>query len=549
MSNKIAEARSLALQFMSANPCCIRAIPYGNGSDPQSLTICLYVDTDGKGIPKDVKHAAEELFAKFHIEFDDLQQRPLSKIVTPLPSSEKRKDLSCLSRAIEKNLDLFENRLNVTAIQASYKVTDSIEQDIPCVTVFVLGKGRVPAGETNINEIKQPNDYPFDVVEGYYQPADGSSNTSYAFYLRGGVGIGVQGVPGAGTLGGFLEDEEKKCYILSNEHVLHPSEVGNNINEIIIQQPAQLDYDTSLEKARNDLVVSKSKKLKLIGEGPEPTKSEIDLKNDEYFGPIMANYDREITEAEYKLKKIENERPRQIGKYVCGLQSNVPPGDNYPEMFVDAAIAALDEEEFKRMKTDKYAEAETNRCPLYGFKNINGIGLNCNTINIENFVEELPTQNSELSFMKIGRTSGLTNMGRIDPSGKELFVNGISSLYHVKFQYCNDCIGVRGEGEIHQNEYIQSRACARCGNELNNDNEVRSFWLRNCLVIRQKSGEAFCKKGDSGALLFGSDGRAWGLVFGVFKDLSRDMVFCLASPISATLKALEVLSRKKLKLW
>ena len=181
----------------------------------------LYVSTNGKGIPDNVKEDAKKMFVNCRIEPVDLQRRPLSEIFMPLPSSEKRKEeeISNLSRKIEENLHLFDNRLNVTAVQASYKVTNSEEQDIPCVAVYVLGKTKIPAGETDIKKIKDDNHVfdgvEFDVLEGYYQPAIIASQESYVWPLRAGYGMGVQGTDSIGTLGGFLEDENGKHYILS----------------------------------------------------------------------------------------------------------------------------------------------------------------------------------------------------------------------------------------------------------------------------------------------------------------------------------------------
>jgi hypothetical protein len=517
------------------------------------------VDTDGKGIAKDVKHAAKDVFANYHIEFDDLQRRPLSKIVTPLPSSKKQKEkeLSDLSRTIEKSLYSFENRLNVTAVHASYKVTDSIEQDIPCVTVFVLGKGRVPAGETDIKEIKQLNDYPFDVAEGYYQPAVGSSLEAYASPLEGGVGIGVQGVHGAGTLGGFLEDDEGKCYILSNEHVLHPGELGDNG---VIVQPSESDHRTMYCNASVNFEEVSRKIKKLPGaEKLGLTQEQIYQMNKESRPNLVTKMEQKIKEAKDYLVKIEGNLPRPIGNYVCGLKDNVEVdlGDSKVNIYVDAAIAKLEEGHLSDIADYKNLEDETNRCPLYGFETNKywKTGINKfpkdETVDMKNFVKEIRrTQDSELSFMKVGRTTGFTDGGRIDVLAETIFVNGIPSLTDVQFQYCNDCIqSVSADREIYWSEFILSRECARCGNELNNGDEVESFWLHNCFAIRKKCGEAFCKRGDSGALLFGNDGRACGLIFGIFKDLSRDLVFCLASPLGVTLKALEEKSGKKLKLW
>ena len=224
---------------MSKFPCCIRVIPYeSEDKDDKQLTMCLYVDTDGQGVPENVKKSANKIFSDYRIEFDDLHKRPLSKIVDQSArkteiSDEEKEQRNSLSRKIGESLYLFDHRLNVTAVCASYKVTNFKEHDILCVTVFVLGKARIPAGETDIKNIKEQygslfDHAEFDVEEGYYRPTTGPQLACYALPLQGGVGIGVQNVHGAGTIGGFLKDEQGKCYILSNEHVLHPADAGEN---------------------------------------------------------------------------------------------------------------------------------------------------------------------------------------------------------------------------------------------------------------------------------------------------------------------------------
>jgi hypothetical protein len=76
-----------------------------------------------------------------------------------------------------------------------------------------------------------------------------------------------------------------------------------------------------------------------------------------------------------------------------------------------------------------------------------------------------------------------------------------------------------------------------------------SYWALNCFVIR-KNKEPFVKKGDSGAIVFGNKGLAWGLVFGMFTHPLKNTDYCLASPLCVALKALEQeLDIKGLKLW
>ena len=112
---------------------------------------------------------------------------------------------------------------------------------------------------------------------------------------------------------------------------------------------------------------------------------------------------------------------------------------------------------------------------------------------------------------------------------------------------CKDC--KLSGASLKQMRHNQNMKCRSCPKNLNAEEHVESFWARNCFVIRNYR-RAFCESGDSGALVFDEDGNAWGLVHGVFDDQTRDMVFCLASPLCLTLKALQQKSGKKeLKLW
>ena len=119
------------------------------------------------------------------------------------------------------------------------------------MAVFVLGKTKIPAGETDKEDIKEHDDHvfngvEFDIFEGYYQPSDEGPKASYYVYPSlAGFGIGVKETDG-GTLAGFLEDETGKHYILSNEHVLRPPEADSGV----IIQPAQSDYDVMWQEAK-----------------------------------------------------------------------------------------------------------------------------------------------------------------------------------------------------------------------------------------------------------------------------------------------------------
>ena len=534
---------------MSAHPCCIRVIPYENKGDRSKLiTMSLYVSANGKGIPEEVSDDAKEMFENYAIEFVDLQKRPPSKLFIPLPSSEKRQDqrLSDLSGIIKENLHLFENRLNVTAVQASYKVKDSKEQDIPCIAVFVLGKTKVPAGETDMKTIKDDplfQDIEFDVLEGYYQPAIDALQASHTRSLRSGFGIGVKGSDSAGTLGGFLEDETGKHYILSNWHVLRPHDKKN---ENVVVQPATCDYKVMCDEAEANL------------KREERTKTPATEKDKQK--KVFENLDLEketeesIKEATEERDKIKGRKPRQIGTFVDGLRDNVRVDDKFGggKIYVDAAIAELDEKEEARMMRAKKKYPD-----LFGFEEQ---GTSDKIVDLEGFINKLRTGDTdELRFKKYGRTTGFTDGGCIDDVVTDLYVTIFddqnaaprddpiaSVLSDVPYPFCRNC------KFSDTNERIlnyDKKKCTSCDKTLEESDQFGQFWARNCFVIRKRKN-AFCDQGDSGALVFDEDGKAWGLLHGVFDDDTRNFFFGLASPLSFTLKALEQKSGKKgLKLW
>ena len=515
------------------------------------------MDTNGKRIPEKINTVAKKMFRNYEIEFDDLLRRPLSKIVTRLPASKKQKakELTDLTRIIDKNLHLFENRMNITAVQASYKVTDSIEKDIPCVTVFVLGKRKIPAGETDIRKIKEENsdifdEVEFDVAEGYYKLTTGSSFKDYTWPLEGGVGIGVEGVDGAGTLGGFLEDENGNVYILSNKHVLHPTDAAGDV----IVQPSEDDHKAKLEEAKAKINEC-TDKIENIPGSNSLQPEEIEKINTTCRARFIKGKEEEREQKKKELTKIESQKPRPIGKYAYGFKENFAVGDH--EVYVDAAIATLNESESNFMKYN-----QTNCCPVYGFgsnkywKTGHYKPPNGEIIDFINFKQRIRNENSELRFMKIGRTTGFTDDGSIRHPNEEMFLKythskDIARLLDVEFLFCKNCkTSVRHEfnPDLDKNQNT-SNLCKKCGINLDNPCEVQSVWARNCFVLR-KPRECFSKEGDSGSLVFDKNGLAWGLVFGVFNNLSRDFVFSLISPLSVVLDALKKeAGMQELKLW
>jgi hypothetical protein len=224
--------------------------------------------------------------------------------------------------------------------------------------------------------------------------------------------------------------------------------------------------------------------------------------------------------------------------------------DNVEGHFVDAAIAVLDEKESKNIKSYKHSKDKEGRCPLYGFENDDCFHANGEIVDMADFVSGI-TQGQE--FMKFGKTTNFTDKGSVETGFEMLFlkrssqtpnVEQPSGLTHVQFAFCEDCI----QSFPGDTEKYHRKKCSSCSKQLSDNDPVRCFWALNCLVIR-KPAQLFSDSGDSGALVFGNDGRAWALVFGKFFHPRRDSIMCVASPLSMALKALEMKFGKKFKLW
>lgn len=56
-----------------------------------------------------------------------------------------------ISVIISRNLDIFSNHRNVTALQPPLKVTKSTQTSDPCIAVYAFGKGRIPLSESEIS--------------------------------------------------------------------------------------------------------------------------------------------------------------------------------------------------------------------------------------------------------------------------------------------------------------------------------------------------------------------------------------------------------------
>ena len=332
---------------MATNPSCVRAIPYqaSEDVDDKSISMCLYLYTYGKGIPAELRKASEDMFVDYKLEYFDLNERaPLGEFVAPrfCNNPSEIKEMANLAAIIENNLPLFENRLNVTAVQPSYKISSSREEDELCVTVYVLGKGRIPIGEKKFSEKEhlENSNYRFNIVEGYFVPTGSSDSLPFIYGARPlhfGVGIGVAGKDDAGTLGVFLKDEDDNKYILSCEHVL-----GKGAPEKVkIVQPAEEDS----RSAEKEL----SKKI-------EENKVEI-IKNKQWMQGALDQRERDRLSNGINMRNIlvtlnEEQRrdavSRDIATYSDGLRGNWEYEGQ--KIFVDVAVAHLNQRWLKKLR-------------------------------------------------------------------------------------------------------------------------------------------------------------------------------------------------------
>ena len=239
---------------MDEHPSCLRVIPC------EDNIIYFYVFSENKGILESLECAAKETFPDSEFKFIDLLHPRMEKLLIRLPKERKTKgeELSKLAREIEQNLSLFENRLNITAVEPAYKVVDFQEEDEACVRIYVLGKGKIPSNETEFSELKKLDGYSYDVVEGFCLPS--CSFTSTSFPLRGGVSIGVEGKDDTGTLGAFVTDGEDKHYILSCEHVLNPESSNEDVSSVCLStvQPSEADVNPESSEEDSSSVVGRS---------------------------------------------------------------------------------------------------------------------------------------------------------------------------------------------------------------------------------------------------------------------------------------------------
>ena len=556
------KARSLALRFMAANPSCIRAVPHDTisteGHDKPAISMCLYINTHGQGITDDLREKAKKMFSGYNLMFVDLECEPRGEYVTPQVCEDQVdiKKMTQLAEIIEQNLTIFENRLNVTAVYPSYKISDAHETNDLCITVCVLGKGKIPVGEKDFSEVELLSGYPFDIVEGYFALTHGSF-LSKASPLHLGVGIGVRGNSNIGTLGAFLTDEEN-IYALFCQHMVSKLREKQSSEEDFIREKVQLKKRISEKKKlleelkeSGDNDTEMAERIRIIeNEVRAPEKDEIFIEQpaeDDFISEIIElkkhiyhASDRRAISSKYHQAISNNLKhmltfgsPRFIASYSCGVQMNYQ-GQSDGKFFVDAAIAKINDDEWDIMKN--------GGLPYHFDKDINGEIVTW---------KEIETK-AHASFWKCGRATGYTDLGRIVCTHFFANLEGFRKsrcfglFTNVAFNtYCQTC-ACNIECDLVETSLLNNRTCTECRCVIDRGSRGLELWAYNCFLVHSKR-RSFSEEGDSGAVIFDQEGYAWGIIVGVFDNMH--FVHSVVISIDIAIQSLSAKLGKKLKLW
>ena len=554
IEHKLKNVVTKTIEFEAKHRECVRVLPYSDGGHAKVHFYVLSQFYSGKsGVPQKLKAAAQKCFGDMEVELQwfDLYN-DVTKILKAPPvefSSGKPKRLNesqvyDINETIKRNLHVLVGHHNITAVQASFKITKSQQTTQPCIAIYVLRKGLIPDGEFPLP--LRLGSYPVDVVDGFWLrvsqdgPWTPNKAQKQSKVLKLGASIGVQGIEASGSLGAIVE-ADGNFYALSCDHVMkdpleskiiHPAlndhlnylnyhlqEYGKRITQILKRESVS-DLEThflfDILRTESELL-EKFQELKSMKENhrdPERAK-EKKLKNLEIHEKALEKGFRE---------------PRVIGRYVAGVSRNVR-WTNGQEYYIDVAIAQLTSDEVNKLRDSETVEV-----------------IGTGDIPSGECSERVQAQGE---LCKSGRTTGYTRSGRHeDPS---IFAK--SPLYEVSAQnrqlmdvlrrvkLCHSCTMRSG---VSERLTPSGSFCDSCTVDTRTLSE--RLWMKNCLCVDRpgdifREGQAFSAEGDSGAVLFEKvpkkDLLGFGIIFGEF--VSPVQVYTLASPLRV---ALEVLSRE-----
>ena len=537
------DIRAATMMFEAKHEECIRVLPYVKDGQ---IVVQFYVYSGRSGIPKYLKEKAQTFFEDtgVKLEWSDLYNNSdIILKVQPLECSNgKPKTLTAvqaneMNEVIEKNLRVLSKYRNLTSVQASFKIKNSRQLDKPCITIYVLGKGFIPLGESRFPDALEG--YPVDVVNGFWTRAspnkywEPNSAQKPSKTLCSGVSIGVQGKKAAGTLGAIVKNGST-FYALSCHHVMN-SEQSNRI-----VHPALYDHLNSLRYylAQYRREVKDVTGLETQGSVNDLTTREALLSN---FKELKSRKDLDIQVQVYSsesLERIENAEkdfelgqgpPREIGEWVDGVSGNFKSTTDGKEYFIDAAITKLFDKEVASLKSTSTARLIANDGKPCGCSSVDN-----NTILGDN------------RLCKSGRTTAYTEIeNRILGGDIEAPHFMVPPLYEKDLPFlscqlkefaCESC----EEKKFKVTDSIQPLSCDKCDEKQ--ATFQKEFWRKRVLCIRE-GRTRFADDGDSGSVIFqirkkkdGNDLFGLGLLFAIEENQYKRLYF--ASPLKIVLEAL-----------
>ena len=488
------------VKFENSHKECMRALPYlPYGSEV--VVVQLFVFSKF-GLPTELKSSAQEYFKemKVKLEFSDLYNNAayvLEDTYVEYPFDEPKRlnatDAHNINQTINSNLHLLVKHRNITAVQASYKIQNSKQTETPCITIYVLGKGFIPIGESAFPPFLGP--YPVDIVNGFWYRTmemwTPMKTQKPCNELCFGTSIGVKGKEESGTLGAIVKDSSSGTfYALSCNHVMEtPTK-----SEII--HPGQNDYLNYLNYHLSEYSV-------WINNTRSWDQPRIPFKFLKNTAELSARFDKlnqirdnhldpdketpsnvQLTDFHKQCLEEGLAQPlRVIGKYVAGVCKNETW--NGAEYFIDAAVAQLTEKEVELLISSKMPQ-------------IIGTGLKPNG-------ECSPVPNATESvgdLCKSGRTTDFTSPGVL------FDVTVLQDTFHKangrlidafrRVSFCQNCAMRCGVTTTPKSAARPSCDSCREDTAL----LLEDLWRKNCLGIKHHSPRSFSEEGDSGAVVF-----------------------------------------------
>ena len=460
-------------------------LPYTNASG--QVYVQLYVFCDKNGIPKELKAVAQEFFGETGVE---LRWTNLYNYASNIPNivSVDFKQLEVsqvndVSKIINKNLPVFSKHRNITAIQPSLKVTNSKQTNDPCIRVYVLGKGDIPFGESEIpNSVE---DCPVDIVDGFWCETLGTLKPLTAHgqeeYLRLGASIGATN--NSGTLGAILEDNDGGLYLLSCEHVI-TQEVGGKVTH-----PAWPHYFTSIDYHMSDYQ-NWAVRILDVHLPPECNFSKLRSLVDSACKALGVLLHPKLRKCEKKLWELLSKKPRTVAEYVCGIREDVEfLGKPF---YLDVAIARLTEEEEEALKKNGYVEIidTTN----YPDGNVTMGGLDVTIANLTEEEKEVLKKKGRIEIID-NHPDGNVAMGESQIKRREWCKSGSTTGYtslKSSFFY--------GKAFLRDSEHERPSFLVR-NLVIPAEDAGDDMWRKDCILFEHKEN-LFSYFGDSGAVIF-----------------------------------------------